>query len=605
MAKKIKFPLEMRDGAQARTLEELQEYFDIEKAMGYLIDGKLSTWLEDRYYMAEAEAIREIDAYASDAKEKLCAALGVELEVDTEVDINEIERRKERLVKLKQYTDDEAIWEKVDQVAFDQEELADLLDEDYQEIYLCASKFQVPYSLGNMTYHGIGDASVFVNATGEIDLEIQGISFENVKILNENIDSTSQLRGRIFRGIKQILPLLESESECLQEITLLFKDFIKYTKKADENSSDYAWCCLEFACLFAEMDDKMCGDCGERLDANEVSEFEKYADRLGDDGDIWNNLSSNQEFYNLFSELYEIANQRSYDKREENSLDADVLIAKLSRLNQYLKSAVASQSVEELLWNSKEEDFLNIRWYYKMIYVFNRDFVFPFERRDEIWKIEIESLQLLMKYLEIVFVEYPAVLKGMSGRISYNKSSLIECDIKYLTGHIMHDGGDEAGVKLMVEAVRERVDTFGNSDGLLRDTYSDVIVAGYNKETKSLHPGAEYRYYPGCIMGVHKTQTGRIYYIDAGYYDYLYWIEPDGTICQKPERIHWLLRMGDGANTTSARRYLFEVKEYSSYDEITAVDEYADWWYSAGAYRTYTNKNNWCNDGAKIITVYH
>ena len=118
MAKKIKFPLEMRDGIQVRTLEELRENFDIEKTVGYLVDGKLITWLEDRYYLAEAEIIKEMDAFAPDVKNKLCAALGIELLVDTEINVEKIEQRKIRLTKLKQYTDDEKLWAKVDQVAF-------------------------------------------------------------------------------------------------------------------------------------------------------------------------------------------------------------------------------------------------------------------------------------------------------------------------------------------------------------------------------------------------------------------------------------------------------------------------------------------------------
>ena len=47
MAKKIKFPLEMRDGVQVRDIEELREYFDIEKALGYLLDGKLVVLCQD------------------------------------------------------------------------------------------------------------------------------------------------------------------------------------------------------------------------------------------------------------------------------------------------------------------------------------------------------------------------------------------------------------------------------------------------------------------------------------------------------------------------------------------------------------------------------
>ena len=39
MARKIKFPLKMADGAEVRTLDELKEHFDVESVVGYFSDG--------------------------------------------------------------------------------------------------------------------------------------------------------------------------------------------------------------------------------------------------------------------------------------------------------------------------------------------------------------------------------------------------------------------------------------------------------------------------------------------------------------------------------------------------------------------------------------
>ena len=50
MPKKIKFALEMKDGVKVRTIEDLRDSFDIEKAISYFLDGKLLEWLQDRYY---------------------------------------------------------------------------------------------------------------------------------------------------------------------------------------------------------------------------------------------------------------------------------------------------------------------------------------------------------------------------------------------------------------------------------------------------------------------------------------------------------------------------------------------------------------------------
>ena len=97
MIKKIKFPLAMRDNYQARNIDELREYFDISKALEYLLDGKLKTWLVDRYYMVEAEKISKLDPYDKNVKEELCHILGVEMEITSEqVEVGDIERRKER-----------------------------------------------------------------------------------------------------------------------------------------------------------------------------------------------------------------------------------------------------------------------------------------------------------------------------------------------------------------------------------------------------------------------------------------------------------------------------------------------------------------------------
>ena len=60
MARKIKFALEMKDKEPVRTLEDLRAHFDINKAVAYFLDGKLMTWLEDRYYEVEAAHLSDL-----------------------------------------------------------------------------------------------------------------------------------------------------------------------------------------------------------------------------------------------------------------------------------------------------------------------------------------------------------------------------------------------------------------------------------------------------------------------------------------------------------------------------------------------------------------
>lgn len=57
MVKKIRFPLEMKDGIKVRDLEELRENFSLERILFYLADGKLEIWLRDRYRNDLVDAI--------------------------------------------------------------------------------------------------------------------------------------------------------------------------------------------------------------------------------------------------------------------------------------------------------------------------------------------------------------------------------------------------------------------------------------------------------------------------------------------------------------------------------------------------------------------
>jgi formylmethanofuran dehydrogenase subunit C len=124
MVKKIKFPLEVANGVQARTIEELKDNFDIDKVLEYFIEGKLQTWLEDRYYEEEAEKISTFSISQSDLKTQLADVFGVTYDAEEIVDVEAIEIRNQKLKKLKQFTEDEEILRSVDSVAFDQEELS-------------------------------------------------------------------------------------------------------------------------------------------------------------------------------------------------------------------------------------------------------------------------------------------------------------------------------------------------------------------------------------------------------------------------------------------------------------------------------------------------
>lgn len=173
MAKKERFVLEMADGTKVRDLDALKEHFDIESLEKYFHDGKLLIWLEDRYYDDEADSVRAINDNDAYLEAKLCKIFDVETP-------EEVIRRTERLNRLKNYTDDEKILSKVDFVAFDQEDLADLLDADTNEIYLCDNRFSIPLRVKNKNYIGISKAVVVIRSDKLVDFKNLGISFKNI-----------------------------------------------------------------------------------------------------------------------------------------------------------------------------------------------------------------------------------------------------------------------------------------------------------------------------------------------------------------------------------------------------------------------------------------
>ena len=146
MARKIRFPLIMKNGTEVRNLEELQENFDLESVLGYFTDGKLQTWLADRYYDEKAEAVSNLSSDMSDLNAKLCEILEVEYQADEDnTNMERIEKRKKKLQLLSTVTDNRIILDNVDYVAITQDDLFDILDEEPEIVYLYGDKYSIPF----------------------------------------------------------------------------------------------------------------------------------------------------------------------------------------------------------------------------------------------------------------------------------------------------------------------------------------------------------------------------------------------------------------------------------------------------------------------------
>lgn len=181
MAKKIRFPLEMKDGIGVRDLERLKENFSLEKILFYLADGKLEIWLRDRYLDELADAISRLDKEDAELNRKICDIFEVEYVQEEEADLEKAIDRKRKMELLEEFTEEKKYFDLIDQIAFDQDDLYDLLDEGAMVIYLCGDRFPVPLGKNGIRYIGINNPTVVISSKEKVEFEEKNIFFENVQ----------------------------------------------------------------------------------------------------------------------------------------------------------------------------------------------------------------------------------------------------------------------------------------------------------------------------------------------------------------------------------------------------------------------------------------
>lgn len=337
MAKRIKFALEMKNGMQVRSLEDLRKHFDLDKTIGYFVDGKLLKWLEDRYYDEEAEAISALSKDDSNFNSKICKILGVEYEDEDlpEIDPEEIERRNERIAKLKQYTADTKILDKVDLVAFDQEELADLLDEEEPVIYLCQNKFTIPLREKNKKYIGVGKVEVVIRSKTKVNFDELNIQFENVQFSAEYEKLTKKSPDELLKQGEQAeeandydkaLEFYKKAADMGSAEAMYYIANIYYNENYDKYDVEKsaAWIKKSAEAGYAEAmgDLGLMYECGEGVEENLQLAKEWYirGSKLGD-SDSMNNLGSLYESeaeYSLAINWYQKAADCGNDEAMKN-----------------------------------------------------------------------------------------------------------------------------------------------------------------------------------------------------------------------------------------------------------------------------------------------
>ena len=215
MARKVKFPLELKDGYLARSnIEEVRTHFDLEKIIAQFHNGRLKIWLEDHYLSEMAEQVAALDGNAPDLPAQLCAVLGVEGVTTDTVDSYAIRERERKLQKLRQCTSDERYLNMVEYAVFDQKDLDDVLKNNPTEILLCGGEFHIPLVPKQRTYYGIGKVIAVIDRDENIDFEELGITFVDVdfdeayeQVQKEKIDITKRMMPEVLAELCSVLIL--------------------------------------------------------------------------------------------------------------------------------------------------------------------------------------------------------------------------------------------------------------------------------------------------------------------------------------------------------------------------------------------------------------
>ena len=103
MAKKVRFPLIMEDGVEVRNVVELRSAFSLTRVLEYAKDGRLITWLQDRYEDDIANEIGQLDPSDSGFAKKVCKILDVQFDGDREEELRRIGERERKLGLLKEF----------------------------------------------------------------------------------------------------------------------------------------------------------------------------------------------------------------------------------------------------------------------------------------------------------------------------------------------------------------------------------------------------------------------------------------------------------------------------------------------------------------------
>ena len=103
MGKREKKPLYLKNNYPVRTLEELQEYFDLQKIKEYYANDQLLQWLNERYYEEQAEKIANLKETGLNLDSELYSIFEINPEKIEQTTENKATQQNREEVKGKSY----------------------------------------------------------------------------------------------------------------------------------------------------------------------------------------------------------------------------------------------------------------------------------------------------------------------------------------------------------------------------------------------------------------------------------------------------------------------------------------------------------------------
>lgn len=204
--KKIKFPLEMKNGRKVRELDELKEYFDLRKAVEYFCSGKLQTWLDNVYASDIVEELSELTGEEEDFVERFTNALGVKCV--EEINVKKIIHNSFLKEKMKRFYPEEESEILMEKTADTQERFEQLISEGHKEIYLLPGTFSILKKMKGLKLIGVDSPKVVIKALTAEEFRKQDITMQGVLPADEETKKIMS-SDELSEAVKELLDVLE------------------------------------------------------------------------------------------------------------------------------------------------------------------------------------------------------------------------------------------------------------------------------------------------------------------------------------------------------------------------------------------------------------